>query len=60
MMIIIFTFVYTDVNKSSISLYKCVNVGDEFLTEKRLIEDLSVDCSTSNHYKWIFFGAIPI
>ena len=45
---------YPDYVKAGLQMFNCFNLGDDFVIEKRLMEDFSVKCWEKSHELWAF------
>ncbi len=47
---IILILQFKDITQSALNLFECINVGDLFNTERRLISDLNKECFGKEYY----------
>ena len=54
---IVVSMVYPDLVKVTLLMFNCENIGDNQILKYKMIEDYSVSCLNSSHFKWSILAA---
>ena len=57
---IILSFCFNDITKSTIKMLECINIGDSSYSESRLKIDYGIDCKSTQYKAWFYLIVLPI
>ena len=58
-LIIIFILCMPDIFQSSLELFSCLNIGDEFIKDERMSSDIKIRCYSRENKLWENFVSFP-
>ncbi len=58
--IIVYAITFKDVTEVSIRYFECLNYGDKYNTNYRIVSDSHMSCETYKYLSWLFIIVIPI